>query len=173
MSWGSSWWLKNYCIWLFPLYHWQLWNMVKLISTPSVTPGLVGGILLGYVMYDVTHYYLHHGQPKHGVPRHLKVKSCTAVKIVFSYASLLCFLVDGLKDETYLLYYLELYIPLYFDSWLLQVAWNLLPHWRANLNTIIIIFCCIKWSLNLLSNQIVFINITVLMNLAGLCRDIT
>lgn len=49
-----------------------LWNMVKLISTPSVTPGLVGGILLGYVMYDVTHYYLHHGQPKRGVPRHLK-----------------------------------------------------------------------------------------------------
>ncbi|PWA81638.1 fatty acid hydroxylase 1 [Artemisia annua] len=52
---------------LFPL-----WNIVKLISTPAVAPALFAGILLGYVMYDVTHYYLHHGQPKSEVPKHLK-----------------------------------------------------------------------------------------------------
>lgn len=52
---------------LFPL-----WNVVKLISTPTVAPALFAGILLGYVMYDVTHYYLHHGQPKSEVPKHLK-----------------------------------------------------------------------------------------------------
>ncbi|GFS43082.1 fatty acid hydroxylase 1 [Actinidia rufa] len=49
-----------------------VWNLVKLLSTPSVTPALFGGGLLGYVMYDVTHYYLHHGQPTSEVPRNLK-----------------------------------------------------------------------------------------------------
>ncbi|KAF6166182.1 hypothetical protein GIB67_023892 [Kingdonia uniflora] len=48
------------------------WNMVKLISTPTTTPALFGGGLLGYVMYDVTHYYLHHGQPTKEVTRELK-----------------------------------------------------------------------------------------------------
>ncbi|KAA8519318.1 hypothetical protein F0562_013574 [Nyssa sinensis] len=48
------------------------WNLIKLVSTPSITPALFGGGLLGYVMYDVTHYYLHHGQPKSEVPRNLK-----------------------------------------------------------------------------------------------------
>lgn len=47
---------------------------MKLISTPSTAPALLGGGLLGYVMYDCTHYYLHHGQPKSEVPRNLKVK---------------------------------------------------------------------------------------------------
>lgn len=56
------------------MHDWQLWNVLKLISTPTVTPALFGGILLGYVMYDVTHYYVHHGQPKSQVPRSLKVK---------------------------------------------------------------------------------------------------
>lgn len=36
---------------------------------------MLGGILFGYVMYDVTHYYLHHGQPKEPTFKHLKVKS--------------------------------------------------------------------------------------------------
>lgn len=52
----------------------QFWNLVKLVSTPSTTPALFGGGLLGYVMYDVTHYYLHHAQPTSEVPRNLKVK---------------------------------------------------------------------------------------------------
>ncbi|RZB90332.1 Dihydroceramide fatty acyl 2-hydroxylase FAH1, partial [Glycine soja] len=48
------------------------WNLVKLMATPSTAPALFGGGLLGYVMYDCTHYYLHHGQPKTEVPRNLK-----------------------------------------------------------------------------------------------------
>nr|XP_043622468.1 dihydroceramide fatty acyl 2-hydroxylase FAH1 [Erigeron canadensis] len=48
------------------------WQLIKLISTPSAAPTLFAGVLLGYVMYDVTHYYLHHGQPKSEVPRNLK-----------------------------------------------------------------------------------------------------
>ncbi|KAG5562328.1 hypothetical protein RHGRI_005155 [Rhododendron griersonianum] len=48
------------------------WNLLKLVSTPSTTPALFGGGLLGYVMYDVTHYYLHHAQPTSEVPRNLK-----------------------------------------------------------------------------------------------------
>lgn len=53
---------------------WQLWNMVKLLATPSSTPAFFGGGLLGYVMYDVTHYYLHHGQPSKETIRNLKVR---------------------------------------------------------------------------------------------------
>lgn len=48
------------------------WHFARLISTPSTCPALFGGGLLGYVMYDVTHYYLHHGQPTSEVPRSLK-----------------------------------------------------------------------------------------------------
>nr|XP_027089116.1 dihydroceramide fatty acyl 2-hydroxylase FAH1-like [Coffea arabica] len=47
-------------------------QLFKLISTPSTAPALFGGGLLGYVMYDVTHYYLHHGQPTSEVPKNLK-----------------------------------------------------------------------------------------------------
>lgn len=51
----------------------QFWNLIALMATPSTTPALFGGGLLGYVMYDVTHYYLHHGQPTSEVPKSLKV----------------------------------------------------------------------------------------------------
>ncbi|KAL3851536.1 hypothetical protein ACJIZ3_013418 [Penstemon smallii] len=50
----------------------QIWNLVKLISTPTTAPALLGGVLLGYVMYDVTHYYLHHGQPTSEIPKSIK-----------------------------------------------------------------------------------------------------
>lgn len=48
------------------------WNLIKLISTPSTTPAVFGGGLLGYVLYDITHYYLHHGNPSGGMPGYLK-----------------------------------------------------------------------------------------------------
>ncbi|CAF2095543.1 unnamed protein product [Brassica napus] len=48
------------------------WNLVKLFTTPSVTPALFGGGMLGYVMYDVTHYYLHHAHPTRAVTKNLK-----------------------------------------------------------------------------------------------------
>ncbi|KAG7026416.1 Dihydroceramide fatty acyl 2-hydroxylase FAH1, partial [Cucurbita argyrosperma subsp. argyrosperma] len=49
-----------------------IWNLVKLFFPTSMAPALFGGGLLGYVMYDVTHYYLHHGQPTGEMPKHLK-----------------------------------------------------------------------------------------------------
>lgn len=52
----------------------QLWNLAKLIATPSTAPALFGGGLLGYVMYDLTHYYLHHANPTIPVTKSLKVK---------------------------------------------------------------------------------------------------
>ncbi|KAF8659387.1 hypothetical protein HU200_058598 [Digitaria exilis] len=48
------------------------WNLVACFATPSTTPALFGGGLLGYVMYDCTHYYLHHGQPSKDPAKHLK-----------------------------------------------------------------------------------------------------
>ncbi|XP_057763853.1 dihydroceramide fatty acyl 2-hydroxylase FAH1-like [Salvia miltiorrhiza] len=48
------------------------WNFIKLLSTPSTAPALFAGGLLGYVMYDVTHYYVHHGQPTTEYPKNLK-----------------------------------------------------------------------------------------------------
>ena len=53
----------------------QFWNLVKLFATPSTTPALFGGGMLGYVMYDITHYYLHHAQPTRAVTKNLKVKT--------------------------------------------------------------------------------------------------
>ncbi|MED6192848.1 cytochrome P450 [Stylosanthes scabra] len=49
-----------------------LWNIVRLLSTPTTAPAIFGGFLLGYIMYDCTHYYLHHGQPKSDAPKKLK-----------------------------------------------------------------------------------------------------
>ncbi|XWS16693.1 hypothetical protein CRYUN_Cryun34aG0112900 [Craigia yunnanensis] len=62
--------LSTYRLFLLSLY--QFWNLVKLLATPSTTPAVFGGGLLGYVIYDVTHYYLHHGQPTKQVPKSLK-----------------------------------------------------------------------------------------------------
>ncbi|KAI5674809.1 hypothetical protein M9H77_15173 [Catharanthus roseus] len=42
----------------YPIY-----NVAKLVTSPSTLPALFGGGLLGYVMYDMTHYFMHHGQP--------------------------------------------------------------------------------------------------------------
>ncbi|KAI3455915.1 hypothetical protein Pfo_012578 [Paulownia fortunei] len=49
-----------------------LWNLIKLLAPASYSPALFGGGLLGYVMYDCTHYYLHHGKPLKGVSHQLK-----------------------------------------------------------------------------------------------------
>ncbi|KAL8480049.1 hypothetical protein ACS0TY_026832 [Phlomoides rotata] len=48
------------------------WNMIKLFSTPTTAHAAFGGGLLGYVMYDVTHYYVHHGQPTIKFPKILR-----------------------------------------------------------------------------------------------------
>ncbi|KAK4778768.1 hypothetical protein SAY86_006296 [Trapa natans] len=49
-----------------------VWNLTKLLSTPSTAPAIFAGVLLGYVLYDLTHYYLHHGQPSSQMPKKLK-----------------------------------------------------------------------------------------------------
>ncbi|KAM0901025.1 hypothetical protein ACQ4PT_012367 [Festuca glaucescens] len=48
------------------------WSLVKLFTTTSTTPGVFGGGLLGYVIYDCTHYYLHHAHPSFDPAKHLK-----------------------------------------------------------------------------------------------------
>ncbi|CAH8332694.1 unnamed protein product [Eruca vesicaria subsp. sativa] len=50
----------------------QLWNLAKLLATPSAAPALFGGVLLGYVMYDLTDYYLQHANPTTAVTTNLK-----------------------------------------------------------------------------------------------------
>lgn len=52
----------------------QIWNLVKLLAPLMYSSALLAGGLLGYVMYDCTHYYLHHGKPSTGVSHHLKVR---------------------------------------------------------------------------------------------------
>ncbi|XP_012075928.1 dihydroceramide fatty acyl 2-hydroxylase FAH1 isoform X2 [Jatropha curcas] len=54
---------------LFSLLFWHLFHFV---GTPSTAPAVFGGTLLGYVIYDLTHYYLHHGQPSTLLSKSLK-----------------------------------------------------------------------------------------------------
>lgn len=49
-----------------------VWTVIRLLSTPSTAPAVFGGGLLGYVIYDVTHFYLHHGKPSKGLTKGLK-----------------------------------------------------------------------------------------------------
>ncbi|CAI9115328.1 OLC1v1016205C1 [Oldenlandia corymbosa var. corymbosa] len=49
-----------------------IWNLIKLAVPPIYAPAFFGGGLLGYVMYDCTHYYIHHGKPLKGVSNKLK-----------------------------------------------------------------------------------------------------
>ncbi|KAI0497603.1 hypothetical protein KFK09_020835 [Dendrobium nobile] len=48
------------------------WGLIRLLSTPIATPAIFAGGLLGYVIYDCTHYYLHHGSPSNQPARYLK-----------------------------------------------------------------------------------------------------
>lgn len=48
------------------------YNLISIMATDSTTPAVFGGGLLGYVMYDCTHYYLHHGQPSRDPAKKLK-----------------------------------------------------------------------------------------------------
>ncbi|PHT66500.1 hypothetical protein T459_30925 [Capsicum annuum] len=94
--------LKNNNYLLFPqlliLYFViALWNLVKFLAIPTVAPALFGGALLGYVMYDVTYYYLHHGQPTIGVPESLKVNKLLGWEDAFR--SLLVSLVNFLNYQ--------------------------------------------------------------------------
>ena len=49
-----------------------LWHLIKLLLPPSAAPAFLGGGLFGYIIYDCTHYYLHHGKPSKGMSYDLK-----------------------------------------------------------------------------------------------------
>ncbi|GAA0160500.1 hydroxylase [Lithospermum erythrorhizon] len=49
-----------------------LWGLTRLLAPEHISYALLGGGLLGYVMYDCTHYYIHHGKPSTGEFHHLK-----------------------------------------------------------------------------------------------------
>ncbi|KAE9600864.1 hypothetical protein Lalb_Chr13g0291471 [Lupinus albus] len=64
----------------------QIWYLVKLLCAPSTTPAMFGGMLFGYVMYDCTHYYMHHSQPKTAISKNLKVNALLLLSIVVAVA---------------------------------------------------------------------------------------
>ncbi|KAL0914486.1 hypothetical protein M5K25_014835 [Dendrobium thyrsiflorum] len=47
-------------------------GLAKLLTTGAAAPALFGGGMLGYVMYDCIHYYLHHGNPSSNRAKYLK-----------------------------------------------------------------------------------------------------
>lgn len=52
---------------LFPI-----WGFFKSVFPTPYRNAIFGSVLLGYIMYDCTHYYLHHGKPLTGVSNFLK-----------------------------------------------------------------------------------------------------
>jgi dihydroceramide fatty acyl 2-hydroxylase len=59
-----------------PLIAWPLalvvWGVYRVALGPGVSGALFAGTLLGYVIYDCTHYYAHHARPRAGVGRWLR-----------------------------------------------------------------------------------------------------
>lgn len=45
------------------LWHAQIWEAWDLVMTKRWKPSFYGGALLGYIVYDLTHYFLHFGTP--------------------------------------------------------------------------------------------------------------
>ncbi|KAK8977596.1 hypothetical protein V6N11_013381 [Hibiscus sabdariffa] len=50
----------------------MFWFLYGLWFTQSTRPALYGGGVIGYVIYDLTHYYLHHGHPTNQALKTLK-----------------------------------------------------------------------------------------------------
>lgn len=49
-----------------------LWLLASLLLPYKAVPAVFGGSLLGFVMYDMIHYYLHHGNSLNEITRKLK-----------------------------------------------------------------------------------------------------
>eukprot|EP00897_Mesotaenium_endlicherianum_P009154 jgi/Mesen1/8267/ME000448S07424 len=49
----------------------------QLLLPPRFANAVFGGTILGYILYDVTHYYLHHGVPSAAYVKQLKTGSPT------------------------------------------------------------------------------------------------
>ena len=43
-----------------------------MIMPPILAPGAKCGVALGYIMYDLTHYFTHHSSPKSGYFKSVK-----------------------------------------------------------------------------------------------------
>ena len=43
-----------------------IFKMVNYVITGNIMRLFMGGFLIGYIIYDMTHYYIHHGSPKSG-----------------------------------------------------------------------------------------------------------
>ncbi|KAL4335475.1 hypothetical protein GQ457_07G009410 [Hibiscus cannabinus] len=50
----------------------MFWYMCRVLFTVSTGSALLGGGLVGYVIYDTTHFYLHHGHPNNHSLKSLK-----------------------------------------------------------------------------------------------------
>jgi sterol desaturase/sphingolipid hydroxylase (fatty acid hydroxylase superfamily) len=50
----------------------MVFAVLYLIFGPHYAPGLGAGFFAGYLMYDMTHYYLHHFQPRGPLARMLR-----------------------------------------------------------------------------------------------------
>ncbi|GAB2220336.1 hypothetical protein Droror1_Dr00007981 [Drosera rotundifolia] len=48
------------------------WSVYSRISTPAVAPALLGGSLLGYLAYDLVHYYIHAAKANNVLIRRFK-----------------------------------------------------------------------------------------------------
>ncbi|CAG5121850.1 unnamed protein product, partial [Candidula unifasciata] len=62
---------------VFPPLPASVFGLLMYATTVTLFPkgiasGLCGGMFLGYVAYDLTHYYIHHGQPSTSYFRRLK-----------------------------------------------------------------------------------------------------
>eukprot|EP00245_Coleochaete_scutata_P006439 TRINITY_DN2087_c0_g1_i1.p1 TRINITY_DN2087_c0_g1~~TRINITY_DN2087_c0_g1_i1.p1 ORF type:complete len:121 (+),score=18.40 TRINITY_DN2087_c0_g1_i1:106-468(+) len=47
-------------------------GFLLLVMPYNLALSVFGGGLLGYIVYDLTHYYLHHGVPTVSIPRDMK-----------------------------------------------------------------------------------------------------
>ena len=68
------------CIFLY-----QLYGVVALLFSRVWAPSVFGGGLLGYIVYDVAHYFIHHGAPINDITRRLKVVSCLPNPLFFNW----------------------------------------------------------------------------------------
>jgi len=54
------------------LFSMIFYGVVALLFSRVWAPSVFGGGLLGYIVYDVAHYFIHHGAPINDITRRLK-----------------------------------------------------------------------------------------------------
>ncbi len=61
-------WQLSYC-------SYQIYAVLSLFFSWRWSPSVFGGGLLGYIIYDVSHYFIHHGSPIDKLTRRIKVRN--------------------------------------------------------------------------------------------------